>query len=136
MNELSAKLGPIQILAMTLILLGLTLLTSVLIVLYTSYIQLDSNPFVHYLSTQLTSQPFAQLGNDNSLTLGEPGALYSALILFMLGAWVSTSIAIALIRAGVQILAPEIGQQLAALKRQISLLSLSGMDRRNERVDS
>lgn len=136
MNEPITKLGPIQILAMTLILLGLALLVGVFVEIYTSYIELDSNPFVHRLSTQLASQPFAQLGNESRLILGEPGALYGALILFMLGVWVSALIAIALIRAGVQILAPELGQQLAALKRQISLLSRSGMDRRNEHVDS
>jgi len=136
MNEPSTKLGPIQILAITLILLGLALLVCVLAEIHASYIELDSNPFVHRLSAQLASLPFAQLGNDSRLTLGEPGALYGALILFMLGVWVSASIAIALIRAGVQILAPELGQQLAALKRQIGLLSHSGVDRRNGRVDS
>ncbi|MEN9491209.1 MAG: hypothetical protein RJA63_1658 [Pseudomonadota bacterium] len=123
MNEPSAKLGSIQILAMTLILLGLALLVGVLAEIYTSYIELGSNPFVTRLSAQLASQPVAQLGSDSRLTLGEPGALYCALILFMLGVWVSASIAIALIRAGVQVLSPDVGRQLAALKRQISLIA-------------
>lgn len=135
MNEPGTKLGPIQILGITLILLGVGLLVCVLAEIYSSYIELGSNPFVTRLSAQLASQPFAQLGNDSRLTLGEPGALYCALILFMLGVWVSASIAIALIRAGVQVLSPDMGRQLAALKQQSSLIARGGAERHGERRD-
>ena len=120
-QEIVKVSGEAAVLAWALILVGMVILIFILNELLTAYLDVDSNAFISEMTRRFSDTTFMALG-EFPVYVTESGAVFLAYFLFIPIALLGIHIAIALIRAGSQILSPAFPYQIARLKHRIDRL--------------
>ena len=112
---------PVAMLAWTLIVGGVIIAIYVLDQLLTVYFDSDGSSFVGVLSQRFTDKTLMTFG-DIPLEVTEYGATVLAYFVFVPLALLGIHIAVALIRAGAQILSPTFPYQISRIKQRLENL--------------
>ena len=113
--------GEVALLAWALILGGVVVAIFILKELLTAYLDVDGNSFVGKLTHRFSDTTLMTLG-DFPVNVTEQGATIIAYFVFIPFALLGIHIAVALIRAGSQILSPVFPYQISRLKQRIDRL--------------
>jgi hypothetical protein len=107
------------ILAYVLVGSGLLVLLAVLMAIYDTFNNLAANKLIAAFAKEIASKPLLTGTGSQNVQLGEGGATLVALGFFMVLAAMATLIGTALVRAGVQIVSPQVQAAFVRLQQHV-----------------